>query len=96
MDVGDGLPIIHGWLVFVPSYVVGFFAMIGENVVAGSIDLVRDDNCDGKIVVCVFFGVFVVIWLIFSDVFADNRRKRRRPAVLAGSSSLEELSSDLS
>lgn len=49
----------------VPSYAIKGFTVIGVLVVAESINYVISDLFDDKVLGCVFFGVFIVICLIF-------------------------------
>lgn len=68
-DVGDLFPRIPGGIVSISSDAIEFFAVIGVLVVEGSIDSKREDLIDHKVVGSVFFGVFVVIWLMFTIIF---------------------------
>lgn len=56
-------------LVSIPSYGIEFFTVIGVLVVVGSMNSVREDLVDDKLVGSVFVGVFIVIRLILRVFF---------------------------
>lgn len=74
-DVADRLFRIIGGHLSAPSYGIAFFDVIGVLVVARSIDSMRDDIIDDKVVGSVFLGLFVVIWLILRVFFLIFIRK---------------------